>query len=83
MIPTDNREWLRLAVNKCPHGVYMISLDYGSGGTRIAGVKCCGRWTVEREFAIRAATLQDAADEAKDYEETAARSGNGSAEEAK
>ena len=58
-----------LAINECPHGVRMISLDSASGGTRLGGPSCCGRWVVVEQWAVTAETLEGAALEARDIEE--------------
>ena len=40
-----------LALNRCPHGVEMISIDDSNGGgTNLTGNKCCGRWSVVKEW---------------------------------
>lgn len=69
MASTSDRHALRLCVCRCPHGTYAISLDYGDRGTRLTGAKCCGRWTVEREFVVTARTMREAAEEAEAHEE--------------
>lgn len=60
---------LRIALNRCPHGVEMLSLDFHHGGTRFAGPKCCGSWRVVGEWRVTAKALQDIAEEAVDWEE--------------
>lgn len=39
-----------IVLNRCPHGVEMISLDNDSGGVNLTGNKCCGRWSVVKEW---------------------------------
>jgi hypothetical protein len=54
----------RLTLNKCPHGVEMISLEasYG-GGVRITGNKCCGRWTEIKQWPMNRVLLHEASEE--------------------
>lgn len=52
-----------LALNRCRHGVEMISLDHNGGGTNLTGNKCCGRWDVVKEWPMPANLMRDAATE--------------------
>lgn len=50
----------RLAINRCPdHGTYSVSIDAGSGGTRVTPSKCCGRWVVVKEWALSPADWEE------------------------
>lgn len=42
----------KLAYNKCPHGIGMISLDDEDGGTKLTNSRCCGRWTTVKSFTM-------------------------------
>lgn len=44
----------RIAVNACEYhpNVQMLSLDDESGGQRLLGPKCCGRWSMVREWPL-------------------------------
>jgi hypothetical protein len=45
----------RLCYCQCPdHGFACISIDDDSGGTRVTGGKCCGRWITVKEFPMTA-----------------------------
>lgn len=53
-----------LALNRCPHGVEMISIDDSNGGgTNLTGNKCCGRWSVVKEWPMSDRLLEGARDE--------------------
>lgn len=50
----DDKRW-RLAINRCPeHGFHSVSIDEGSGGSRVTPSKCCGRWVVVSAWALSA-----------------------------
>lgn len=56
--------WRRFTISKCPHDVYLISIDDESGGgISLTANKCCGRWEVIYEFPMTAKALRDAATE--------------------
>lgn len=49
----------RITLNRCPHGVEMLSLDYRSSGSRFAGSKCCGQWSDVASWAVTANDLRE------------------------
>lgn len=61
--------WLTIALNRCPHGIEMLSLDNESGGSRFAGPKCCGSWKVIAEWPVSAKDLREIAEEAESLTE--------------
>lgn len=52
-----------IVLNRCPHGVEMISIDNEGGGTNLTGNKCCGRWHEVKVWPMSALLLRGAADE--------------------
>lgn len=54
-----------LTLNRCPHGVEMLSLDDSNGGVNLTGQKCCGRWNVVKTWPMTASNLERAAAELK------------------
>lgn len=61
--PTRKR--LELAYYRCPHGVGCIMLDTGDFGTRLTGMKCCGRWNKVQSFLLDQHTVDAINDEWK------------------
>ena len=54
-----NKHAVSLTTNVCPHGTRNLQLDYGSTSEIVAGPKCCGRWTVEHEFALTESLIDE------------------------
>ena len=52
-----------LTLNRCPHGIEMISLDDEGGGTNLTGNKCCGRWHEVKRWPMHELNLRNAANE--------------------
>lgn len=52
-----------IVLNRCPHGVEMISLDNDGGGVKLTGASCCGRWSEVKVWPMSATSLRAAADE--------------------
>ena len=69
-----------LALNECPHGQRMVSLEDTTGGVRLTGLKCCGQWKELQQWPMTARQLREAAEEcecAADLLEEAALAGAG------
>ena len=50
---------VRLAINKCTHGVYSISVDNDGGGTRLTPSKCCGIWHLVKDWPLTASDIDE------------------------
>ena len=55
-----------IVLNRCPHGVEMISLDNEGGGTNLTGPDCCGRWSEVKAWPMSARKMRCAIDELED-----------------
>lgn len=41
-----------LAINRCPHGVFSVTIDGDGSGVRITPSKCCGRWDLVKSWPL-------------------------------
>jgi len=52
-----------LAIYKCPHSIYSVSLDDEGGGIRLTPSKCCGHWDHVSSWSMTAEELRELANE--------------------
>ena len=72
MMEPKEKKVVTLAMDKCPHGCWAITVNLrGRHGTRLTHSKCCGTWTTVREWTMSKADLLRAADEISGYAEHA------------
>jgi hypothetical protein len=57
------KRWLSIC--RCPthRDFWSISIDDEHGGTRLAGSKCCGRWTIVKQFLVTPEQLHEICNE--------------------
>jgi hypothetical protein len=52
-----------LSLDKCPHGMFAISLNSEHSGTRLTPNKCCGRWDEVKSWKLTSTQLREIANE--------------------